>query len=117
VIEAHLSFKYDLEGKWILFRHDDKPPFGYHALSEWGWDSARNEFVMFVEDSSGGIRKFHAPAFKANQIVWTGDALGTSGTENQRFVFEIIDANHFQVSYSLLKDGSWKLVDSSNCSR
>jgi hypothetical protein len=116
-IEAHLSFKYDLEGKWILFRHDDKPPFSYHALAEWGWDGARNELVMFVEDSGGGIRKFRAPAFKESQIVWTGDALLASGPEDQRFVFEIVDATHFQVSYSVLKNGFWKLVDSSNCSR
>jgi hypothetical protein len=116
-IEAHLSFKYDLEGKWILFRHEDKPPFAYHALAEWGWDGARNELVMFVEDSGGAIRKFRAPALKEGQIVWTGDALRASGPDDQRFVFKIVDATHFQVSYSVRKNGSWKLVDSSNCSR
>jgi hypothetical protein len=117
IIEAHVSFKYDLEGKWILFRHDDKPPFGYHALAEWGWDRARKEFVMFVEDSGGGIRKFHAPSPPENQIVWTGDALNSPATEDQRFVFEIRDANHFQFSYFSLKDASWRLVDSSTCSK
>jgi len=35
-ISADLSFEPALDGKWILFRHDDRPPFAYHALSEWG---------------------------------------------------------------------------------
>jgi hypothetical protein len=117
VIEAHVGFKYDLEGKWIFFRHDDKPPFAYHALAEWGWDRARNEFVMFVEDSGGGIRKFHAPGSPENQIIWTGDALHSPAAEDQRLVFEIRDANHFQFSYFSLKGASWRLVDSSTCSK
>jgi hypothetical protein len=50
IIEAHVRFKDDLERKWILFRHDDKPPFGYHAVAEWGNRPSRLS-VVGVEDN------------------------------------------------------------------
>ena len=114
-IEAHLSFKYDLDGRWILFRHDDKPPFSYHALSEWGWDAARMEFVMLVEDSTGGLRSFRSTGLREKKITWDGDAL-QSAKPDQRFIFEAIDSSHFRVSYFRQPDGNWRLVDSSTCS-
>jgi hypothetical protein len=116
-IEAHLTFTSDLEGKWILFRHDDKPPFSYHALAEWGWDKDHSEFVMFVQDSAGGVRKFHSAGFQANQLVWDGDALRLPAKDDQRFTFQTIDAAHFHVSYFVLRDSAWKLVDSSSCAK
>lgn len=35
VIEADLHFEKALEGKWLIFRHDDLPPHRYHAMAEW----------------------------------------------------------------------------------
>jgi hypothetical protein len=116
-IEAHLSFKYDLEEQWILFRHDDKPPFSYHALSEWGWDSARMEFTMLVQDSTGGLRSFQSAGLHEKKITWDGDVLQSEKPTDQRFVFETIDSSHFRVSYFRQTDGGWRLVDSSTCSK
>ena len=117
VIEAHQSFRYDLDNKWILFRHDDQPPFLYHALAEWGWDKPRNELVMFVQDSGGGIRKFHSPGMQSGELVWDGDALRAPDPERERFTFQTIDSSHFKVSYFVLRDNAWKLVDASLCSK
>jgi hypothetical protein len=114
-IEARLSFKRDLDGRWILFRHDDKPPFSYHALSEWGWDAARMEFVMLVEDSTGGLPSFRSTGLRERKIIWDGDAF-QSAKPDQRFIFEVIDSDHFRVSYFRQTDGNWRLVDSSTCS-
>jgi len=114
-IEAHLSFQYDLEEHWIVFRHDDKPPFSYHAVAHWGWDEARKDFVMLVEDSGGGARVFRAPAVQEKQIEWTGDSLDSPNPPAQRFAFKMLDAGHFSVSYSVLRGTSWTLVDSSTC--
>jgi hypothetical protein len=114
-IEARLSFKRDLDGRWILFRHDDKPPFSYHALSEWGWDAARMEFVMLVEDSTGGLRSFRSTGLRERKIIWDGGAF-QSAKPDQRFIFEVIDSDHFRVSYFRQTDGNWRLVDSSTCS-
>ena len=115
-IEARLSLKYDLNEDWIVFRHDDKPPFPYHALSEWGWDEALKEFVMLAEDSSGGIRVFRAPASE-QEIVWTGDVLGSANPPAQRFTFRTLDARHFSTSYLVLRGTKWILVDSSTCTK
>ena len=115
-IEAHVSFRYDLDRHWIVFRHDDKPPFPYHALAEWGWDEARKEFVMLAEDSGGGVRVFRAP-LGGREIVWTGDALESEAPPAQRFTFRSIDAAHFFTSYSVLRGSAWVLVDSSTCTR
>ena len=43
----------------MLFRHDDRPPFSYQALSEWGWNEKGQQYVSTVEDSTGGIRWFY----------------------------------------------------------
>lgn len=117
VIEAQESFQPDLEGAWLLFRHDDKPPFGYHALAEWGWNSALKQFVMTVQDSAGGVRLFHSQGWDAARLVWDGDSMGSGSEATQRFSFERLDDRHFQVSYFTLKDGQWSRVDSSTCSK
>jgi hypothetical protein len=116
-IEAHQHFAPDLEGAWILFQHDDKPPFSYHALAEWGWDSVRKEFVMTVQDSAGGVRLFHSNGWNSTQLQWHGDAVGGASDPDQRFSFERLDERHFKVSYFTLKNGGWSRVDSSTCSK
>jgi hypothetical protein len=114
-IEAHVSFKYHLEEHWIVFRHDDKPPFSYHAVVHWAWDDARKDFVMLVADSGGGARVFRAPAVREKKVEWTGDSLGAPNPPAQRFAFKMLDAGHFSTSYSVLRGTSWIMVDSSTC--
>jgi hypothetical protein len=116
-IEAHLHFAPDLEGAWILFRHDDKPPFNYHALAEWGWDAARKQFVMTVQDSGGGVRMFSSQGWNSKQLQWDGDTLRGTGDPSQRFTFEKLDDRHFTVSYLVRKPEGWSRIDSSTCSR
>jgi|HubBroStandDraft_4_1064222.scaffolds.fasta_scaffold286610_2 hypothetical protein len=116
-IEAHQHFAPDLDGAWILFRHDDKPPFSYHALAEWGWNETSKEFVMTVEDSFAGVRVFHSGGWEGTQLRWDGDALGGASSASQRFTFERLDDRHFQVSYFTLKNNAWSRMDASTCSK
>ncbi len=116
-IEAHQHFASDLDGTWIVFRHDDKPPFNYHSLAEWGWDASHKEFVMTVQDSGGGVRLFHSQGWSSAQLQWDGDAVGSASTPSQRFSFERLDERHFKVSYFTLKSGEWSRMDSSTCSK
>ncbi len=37
-IEADLSFVPELDGKWLLYRHADRPPGQFKALAVWGVD-------------------------------------------------------------------------------
>lgn len=116
-IDAHQRFDVDLDGAWIMFRHDDTPPFNYHALSEWGWDSTQKKFVMTVQDSLGGVRVFYSGGWNSTQLQWDGDAIGNASNPAQRFTFERIDDHHFKVSYFFLKNGAWSRMDSSTCSK
>jgi len=116
-IDAHQHFEPALDGSWIFFRHDDTPPFNYHAFAEWGWDSTGKDFVMTVQDSAGGVRVFHSIGWNSTQLQWDGDALGAASVPSQRFVFERIDDRHFKVSYFIRKSGDWSRVDSSTCNK
>jgi len=114
-ISARLVFEPILGGKFLLFRHDDEPPFGYHAWSEWRWDASAGQFVSTVQDSGGGIRLFRSPGWIGQTFVWSGGDLQNSS--DQRFVFERLDNRNFRVSYSHKKNDSWLAVDSSACRR
>jgi hypothetical protein len=116
-IDAHQHFATDLDGAWIMFRHDDKPPFGYHALAEWGWDSARKKFVMSVQDSAGGARLFYSDGWNSTQFQWEGDAIDKASSSSQRFSFERLDDRRFKVSYFTLRNNVWSRVDSSTCNK
>ena len=116
-IEAHLHFKSDLNGAWLLFRHNDKPPFNYHSLAEWGWNASRKELVMTVQDSAGGIRLFRSNGWNSTQLQWDGNAMDATSVPGQRFNFERLDDRHFKVSYFTLKNGDWSRVDSSTCTK
>jgi hypothetical protein len=116
-IEAHQHFAPELDGAWMTFRHDDKPPFGYHSLAEWGWDTASKKFVMIAQDSGGGARVFYSEGWNGALLQWDGDAIGASSTPTQRFSFERLDDQHFKVSYFALKNNAWSRVDASTCSK
>jgi hypothetical protein len=116
-IDAHQHFEVDLDGAWITFRHDDKPPFNYHALSEWGWDKAQKKFVMIAQDSSGGARVFYSSGWESTQVLWEGGGLGSAATPGERFSFDRADDHHFKVSYFFLKNGAWSRMDSSTCTK
>ena len=114
-ISASVSFEPILNGNFLLFRHDDEPPFGYHAWSEWGWDATARQFISTIQDLTGGIRLFRSPGWTEQTLTWTGGNLPDSA--DQKFVFERRENSKFRVSYSYKKNDSWVAVDSSVCSR
>lgn len=116
-IEARQHFAPDLDGSWILFRHDDQLPFSYHALSQWGWDSTRKTFIMTAQDSAGGLRIFRSEGWNSSQLQWDGDGVDSTADPAQRFVFERINDRTFKVSYFTRKAENWSRIDSSNCSK
>ncbi len=77
-ISANLEFEPILAGRFLLFRHNDEPPFDYHAWSEWGWDANTRQFVSTTQDSTGGIRLFRSPGWVAQTLAWSGGNLPDS---------------------------------------
>jgi hypothetical protein len=116
-ISAKVSFESTLDGKWILFRHDDDPPFKYHALSEWGWEKKSQRFLSLIQDSTGGVRAFYSPGWDGAKLLWEGGALSSEQPSSERFEFTRLDDSAFQVSYSYRKNEDWVSVDTSRCIR
>lgn len=107
-IAANLVFESILDGKFMLFRHDDEPPFSYHAWSEWGWDASTRQFISTTQDSTGGIRLFVSPGWVGQILTWSGGSLPDS--MDQRFVFERLGDRKFRVSYFHKKEDSWPWI-------
>jgi hypothetical protein len=116
-ISADLSFEPALENRWMLFHHDDRPPFSYHAISEWGWDEKGQQYVSTVQDSTGSIRLFYSHGFADSRLVWDGKALGDPAASAERFEFLRESPDIFTLSYAFQKDGQWQAVDKSICTR
>lgn len=112
-ISAKLHFEPVLDGKFILFKHDDEPPFGYHAHAYWGWDHVAGQLISTIHDSAGGTRVFRSSGWKGTTLDWLGGDLPAGA--NQRFTFERLEEKKFRVSYSYIKNDSWVSVDSSVC--
>jgi len=114
-ISANLVFEPILDGKFLLFKHDDEPPFNYHAWSEWSWDVNTREFVSSLQDITSGTRLFHSPGWADQTFVWSGGNIPT--LSDQRFVFVRLDKRSFRLSYSYKKTDVCLVVDASSCSR
>ena len=113
-ISAKLHFELVLDGKFIVFKHNDEPPFGYHAHAYWGWDQVAGQFISTIHDSTGGTRLFRSIGWKGTTLDWLGGDLPAKA--DQRFTFERLEQKKFRVGYAFLKDGAWVPVDSSVCS-
>jgi len=63
-ISASLSFEPILNRTFVLFKHDDEPPFAYHAWAEWGRDVAAHQ----IRFHNSGFDRQHA----AVPLAWLG---------------------------------------------
>jgi hypothetical protein len=116
-IAAVTTFQADLNGAWLLHRHDDRPPNPFHALEMWGFDRKAKEFIALIHDSGGGIREFRSPGWADQRWIWTGDTLAASRA-TQRFIFEKKAETQFVMSYEVSRtEDTWSPVDSVTCTR
>ena len=67
-IEADVNFTPELDGKWLLYRHTDRPPGPFKALSLWGVDQISGNLVSYG-------RQFRqcAPVYKRWMERWIGN--------------------------------------------
>ena len=87
------------------------------CIRDRGWDEKGQQYISTVQDSTGGIRLFYSHGFSDSKLVWDGKALGNPSAPAERFEFAKNDSNVFTVSYSFQKDGQWRAVDTSICTR
>ena len=115
-IHSDEMFAPDLDGRWLAMRHDDQPPFPFHALEMWDYDKTAKQFTAYIFDNFSGIRHFVSPGWAGEGLTWTNAAAMHGATD--RFVFEKRDDAGYQVTYYLTRDGKkWSPVDSLRCRR
>ncbi len=119
-IEADVEFQMDLGGRWLQYRHTDKPPARYKALGLWGIDSASNTLIMTLHDSFGGARLFTSNGWSAGMVTFSSSGaispnavLSPSATVRQeRFHFVQQSADQFKMTYEVNKEGGeWRMGD------
>jgi hypothetical protein len=114
-IDSAERFAPDLQGQWLGMRHIDQPPFAFHALEMWRYDSAGQRFDNYVFDSASGLRHYVSPGWSGDKLVWT---LADQTNRADRFVFWRKDTAHYQVDYLRGASGrSWVTVDTLRCER
>jgi hypothetical protein len=112
------SFGSLLGGAWLQQIHDDEPPMGYHAYSNWGVDRKSGALVVTILDIAGGLRLFASENWTPKMIVLIATPLvGRTGVR-ERFIYDRKSATDFDVEYQVeAKSGDWKLGDQLSCER
>lgn len=116
-IEADISFRADLDGQWLAYRHTDRPPGKYKAAGMWGFERASKAFVMTLNDSFGGARTFSSAGWQDGKIVFDramdAPAEGPVAVrKRERFTFSRETDDRMKMVYEVNADGSqWKMVD------
>jgi hypothetical protein len=117
-ISSDMTFQPDLEGAWIMVRHDDRPPNRFHAVEFWGFDKTTGRFVAVINDSFGSTRMFTSPGWQGDRLIWDGDALTPEKKPQQHFLFEKKGPHEFVVTFELSREeGGWKPIDVLTCTK
>jgi len=110
-IEARLHAERGAGGAWLVIRHDDLPPNGYHALAEWNHGSAG--WIGTWQDA-GGLRTFQSAGWQAGQLVWDG---GRNGARDQRFLYQRRGDAELELGYETQGPAGWRRIDTLTCRR
>jgi hypothetical protein len=117
-IEADASFVRELDGKWLLYRHSDRPPGPFKALAMWGVDQLSGKTISVMQDNFGNARFFSSEGWKDGSITFTRSAmLDQKMNSEDRFRYQRQSNASFKMTYERLVDGKWKLGDFLVCTR
>jgi len=117
-IESQIAFAPDLDGAWLVKRHDDLPPNIFHDAEYWGFDSAAKQFLAFIYDNFGGIRKFTSSGWTDDKLVWLGEPSKSDPPRLERFVYKRDSPSQIQVNWEV-KQGAkdWAIGDTLTCKK
>lgn len=117
-ISSEESFASLLGGAWLQQVHDDQPPFGYHAYSNWGLDRQTGQLMVTVHDIAGGLRLFMSSDWTPTSVTLNATPIGTRDVTRERFEYRLQSADLFTIEYYIQTAGaSWKLGDHLDCAR
>ena len=116
-VEADLSFVPELDGKWLLYRHADRPPGQFKALAVWGVDQPSGRLVSVAEDNFGNARLFTSDGWKDGSVTFNRAAILDQKLTQERFRYQRQSADSFKMTYERSVEGQWKLGDFIVCAR
>lgn len=110
-IEADVSFRPELDGQWLQYRHTDRAPNRYKALGMWGIETASHKLVMTLNDSSGTARTFASDGWTDGSIVFAR-TVSQDPLREERFTFSRLSDNSFRMVFEVRADGKpWRMID------
>jgi hypothetical protein len=116
-IEADVSFTPELDGKWLLYRHSDRPPGQFKAVALWGVDQSSGALVSMAEDNFANARLFTSDGWKDGSVTFTRATILDQKITQERFRYERQSSDVFKMTYERSLDGQWKLGDFVVCAR
>jgi hypothetical protein len=116
-IEADLSFVPELDGKWLLYRHTDRPPGAFKALATWGVDQPTGSLVSVIEDNFGNARLFTSDGWKDGSVTFSRIPMLEQKPSPERFRYERQSPDSFKMTYERSAEGQWKMGDFIVCTR
>jgi len=116
-IEADVSFTRELDGKWLLYRHKDRPPGPFQAVAMWGTDQPSGKMISVMQDNFGNARLFISEGWKDGSITFTSGALLDQKINEERFRYERQSGSAFKMTYERWVDDKWKMGDFLLCTR
>jgi hypothetical protein len=116
-IEADVSFTPELDGKWLLYRHSDRPPGPFKAIALWGQDQPSGKLVSVAHDNFGSARLFASDGWKDGSITFTRSEMLGQKIDQERFRYERQSANSFKMTYERLAGDQWKMGDYALCTK
>jgi hypothetical protein len=110
-IEADVSFRLELDGQWLQYRHADRAPNSYKALGMWGVDSTTRKLVMTINDNGGGARTFEGGGWNDGAVTFLR-TISVEPLREERFVFTRLAENRFRMAYEVhVAPKDWRMID------
>jgi hypothetical protein len=117
-IESQIAFAPDLDGAWLVKRHDDLAPNLFHDAEYWGYDSTAKQFVAFIYDNFGGVRKFTSSGWADDKLTWLGEPSKSDPPRLERFVYKRDSPTQIEVNWEIKKGtADWAIGDTLTCKK
>ncbi|HLJ45626.1 MAG TPA: hypothetical protein VKU01_06450 [Bryobacteraceae bacterium] len=117
-IAADVAFRSELDGKWLVSSHTDRPPGPYKALSTWGVDRESGKLIAVIDDIAGGVRLFTSDGWANGAVTFERASILEQKPRRERFRYQQQSPDSFKMTYEVSgPEGPWKMGDYIVCTR
>jgi len=116
-IAADLKFSPELDNKWLLYWHADRPPGAFKSVAMWGVDRESGKLVSIAQDIAGGVRLFTSDGWKDGAVTFESGSILDHRPSRERFRYERQSPDSFKMTYEVGTAAGWRMGDYIVCSR